>query len=495
MPETKPPLPLNRMSIALGLDVGTTTITALALELGSGEVAARATVANDAETTAPRDKQRGRSEWDAARIAGRAAECLAEVARQLGGRAREYLGLAVTGQQHGVVLCDGRRRPLTPLIGWQDGRCAERIEGGQSCLDIARQRLGADAPRRAGCRLATGYMGATLFWMNQQGAMPPDATACFLPDWCSAALCETAPVTDPTLAASSGVFAAAERRWDLAAAGALDLDRSLFPEVREAGEPLGRLSAVAARDTGLPAGLRVFVPLGDNQASFLGSVSDLERGLLVNVGTGGQVSAWTEPFTYASELETRPFPREGHLLVSAGLCGGRAYAVLAAFLADVGRLLLGVSREARELFEAMDRLAESAPAGAGGVRCRPLFTGTRAKPELRAAWTDISRENFTAANFVRALLEGMAVVFAEGRRQIEEAAGGRRGVLFGAGNGLRENRLLARLVAEEFGLAMRLPRHREEAAVGAALVAAVGAGAYPDLASAAKALVAMEKTN
>jgi sugar (pentulose or hexulose) kinase len=51
----------------------------------------------------------------------------------------------------------------------------------------------------------------------------------------------------------------------------------------------------------------------------------------------------------------------------------------------------------------------------------------------------------------------------------------------GAGNGLRENRLLAQIVAAAFREPMRLPVHREEAAYGAALMAAVGTGVFPSL--------------
>ena len=49
---------------------------------------------------------------------------------------------------------------------------------------------------------------------------------------------------------------------------------------------------------------------------------------------------------------------------------------------------------------------------------------------------------------------------------------------------MRDNRVLAAAVAEAFGMPLTFPRHREEAAYGAALLAAVGAGLFPDLATA-----------
>jgi sugar (pentulose or hexulose) kinase len=132
----------------------------------------------------------------------------------------------------------------------------------------------------------------------------------------------------------------------------------------------------------------------------------------------------------------------------------------------------------------MNRLAANVPRGAGGLRCEPFFTGTRARPDVRASWSGVSAENFTPAHMTRALLEGMARAFHTGYELIARSANGSRNRLIGAGNGLRENPVLAKLVAEEFGLPLAFPAHREEAAYGAALLAAVSAGVCPDLASA-----------
>jgi ribulose kinase len=58
----------------------------------------------------------------------------------------------------------------------------------------------------------------------------------------------------------------------------------------------------------------------------------------------------------------------------------------------------------------------------------------------------------------------------------------------GAGNGVRENPVLAGIISEEFGLPLAVPAHREEAAYGAALTAALGVGIFRDLADAGKTI-------
>src|SRR5262249_21970703 len=104
------------------------------------------------------------------------------------------------------------------------------------------------------------------------------------------------------------------------------------------------------------------------------------------------------------------------------------------------------------------------------------------------SWTGVTATNFTTANLSRALLEGMARAFRAGHDVVARAANRRWSRLVGAGNGLRENPLLARLVAEALEMPLAVPIQREEAAFGAALLAAVGAGVFPDLAAAGQLL-------
>ena len=118
------------MAVTLGIDLGTTTITSLAVDAASGEILAAETAANDTETTSASNKALGRSEWDAQGIVDRAGRCLKAVVERLGRRRNDLAGIGVTGQQHGVVVLDQTNRPLTPFIGWQDRRGAWLLIGG-----------------------------------------------------------------------------------------------------------------------------------------------------------------------------------------------------------------------------------------------------------------------------------------------------------------------------------------------------------------------------
>lgn len=78
-------------------------------------------------------------------------------------------------------------------------------------------------------------------------------------------------------------------------------------------------------------GRTVTTAIGDNQASFLGAAGDEENTLLVNMGTGGQISVLSGQYFSGDGIEARPFLNGKYLLAGASLCGGKAYALLEQF--------------------------------------------------------------------------------------------------------------------------------------------------------------------
>src|SRR5579863_2558739 len=175
------------MSFIVSIDLGTSKITAHAVDLEARTIVGRSAVANDAEMTAASDRARGRSEWDALRIVLLGYECLRGLMEQLGERRNAVAGLGVTGQQHGVVMLDPTSTKLSSritLINWQDRRGHDLMPGsGKTYLEAARERLGEAAVLRAGCRLHPGFAGLTLFWLKENGLLPAGSRACFIMDF------------------------------------------------------------------------------------------------------------------------------------------------------------------------------------------------------------------------------------------------------------------------------------------------------------------------
>ena len=113
--------------------------------------------------------------------------------------------------------------------------------------------------------------------------------------------------------------------------------------------------------------------------------------------------------------------------------------------------------------------------------CEPLFSGTRSDPHRRGVFRELSTQNLTPGNLIRATIEGMAANQRDAWDEIVAVTGPRQSQLVGAGNGLRENSVLVDAVTSAFQLPPVLTRHREEAAFGAALVGGVAAGVFDSL--------------
>jgi gluconokinase len=179
------------------------------------------------------------------------------------------------------------------------------------------------------------------------------------------------------------------------------------------------------------------------------------------------------------------------VLVGARGSGGNSYAALAEFVEGIGRQVFGRGADqgtppdqasdmvgSGALYERLNALAGAIPAGAGGLRCDPSFFGDRHDPGRRGAYTDVTAGTFTIGHFARATLEGTAASLAELYAAMRLAGMGDRSRVVAAGNAIRRNRLFAEILATHLGVPLTAPPYAEEAARGAAFLAA-GHGGVP----------------
>lgn len=424
---------------ALGLDIGTTTVSTVVTF--DGRVLARDTRPNGAFLP-------GREPWervqDPARILAAADSA---VAGMLSAHP-DVQRIGVTGQMHGIVYLDADGRPVSPLYTWQDGR-------GDLPFDET-HTYAQELTRRTGYPLASGYGLVTHFYNLQNGLVPAAAvTFCTIHDLAAMRLTgRTAPVTDASDAASFGLFDIASGRFDSGAVRAAGTDPAFLPA----------LAGSAYLGAGI-RGIPVSVAIGDNQASFLGAAGD---GMLVNMGTGGQFSVRTDVPVSCPGMELRPFPGGGWLLAGSSLCGGRAYAILERFLRETAKAVSGSAPETA--YDAMARLLENVEPD-DLPKVTPLFQGTREDPSLRASFTGLSESNFTPSALIRATLYGMARELYEKYAACRDTGISMPKTLYGSGNALRRNPALVRAFEKVFGMPLHLSPLEEEAACGAAAYA------------------------
>lgn len=439
----------------LGIDVGTSKVAAVIAD-ASGALVVAASSPHGADLPVPA----GRAEQDAAALVGAAWARVVELPADLRRRVR---AVGVTGQMHGVVVLDAAGAPLGPLVTWQDGRC---LAPGETLL--------ADLAARTGYTLRSGFGGATLAWLAAHGAWPRGATAAAtIHDLLVARLCGCArPVTDPTDAASWGLFDLRALAWDARAARAAGIPAGVLPEVRPCGSRAGEVSPAMADRLGVPAGAPVAVAVGDNQASLVATLRDPDHDLALTLGTGGQVSAVlpagaaVDPGGPAPTFEYRPYCGGRWAVVAASLCGGAAWAWLAD-TAEAWARDLGLAVPPRDALFA--RLSDLGLAAADGPAVRPHFLGERHAPQVRGSIEGLGLAALGLGPLARGLARGIAGNL---RDMLPPAVLEGRTRIVGSGNALRRSPLLRQMAADVFGLPLEMTEGREEAALGAALLAA-----------------------
>ena len=468
------------MQLALALDVGTTSLGAVAVS-ADGRVRGSVQRPNPAHRGG---LPSGRAEQDPDLILEAGLDALRSLAGQIEG---DPAVLGLTGQMHGILLADPADTPLTPLISWQDLRANERRSDGGTDLESLLSGCAPDSLTCLGCRPSPGFGAATLYTLGRRGELPRGSwSAVTIADWIGAALTGQRMRIDPSNAASLGLFDVAGGCWSEALLEAVGITSARLPEIARSGTRLGGLQASIAAGVGLPSGLPVIAAIGDNQAAVIGSLPAGEQALQINIGTGGQIN-WPIPsFARVDGMDTRPLPVGRLMLTGAGVSGGDAYAWVAR-TASAWLEAFGETRDSAVIYERLAELAAAAPEDNAGLTCRPAFRGTRRRPHARGELRGVSDDNFTPGHLARAVLEGIA----EGLHEFVEAAGEARPEaqrIIATGNAVRRNPLLVRILQSRFGLPVWIPRHQEEAAFGAALLAGSSAGVWADLAEAASAI-------
>lgn len=425
----------------IGIDIGTTTICGVLAD-ENGNVKKSVTLANDSA-------MEGENQWERMQDAEKIFLRCKEVLEQLQACSGEIGTLGISGQMHGILYVDEEGRAASPLYSWQDGRGGLVFREGKTYSEYL--------TRITGYQMATGY-GLTTHYYNLKNGLVPEGKVklCTIGDYISMRLSEgKTPIMHKSMAASLGMFDLAKGEFDRAALDKAGIDGSILPKVS------GPEQYLSGKNGDKPA---IAMALGDNQASFYGAV---EEGctVLINIGTGSQISVLTKSYDESVGVEYRPYVGNSYLIVGSPLCGGASYALLKNFFKETVRLFTG--KEPEDIYSFMNQAAEEAYEKEDALEIDTRFLGSRKEPEVRGAVKNISFYNFTPGDFAIGILRGMGMELYEIYQKIPEEYR-RTNMITGSGNGIRRNPLLKRVLEDMFGKEIRIPQYEEEAAYGAA---------------------------
>ncbi|MBR0534907.1 MAG: hypothetical protein IIX14_00865 [Clostridia bacterium] len=441
----------------LGIDIGTTTVTALVLDTEEKRILNTCTRNNDSFIKG-KDFERIQ---DPQTIINTVKAAVKEVTAEFSVDA-----VGVTGQMHGILYLDSKMKHCSPLFIWQDERGNLPFRDNKTYAEHLTELTGIKA--------STGFGLTTHFYNLQNGLVPENAVMlCTIHDYIVSILTEERPVTHSSDAASLGFFDMKSLEFSAEMLSLAEINKDFLPRIIKNTAVAGKTACDF-----LPQGIPVGVAIGDNQASFLGSVAQPESSVLVNVGTGSQVSFVTECIKTPTVGEIRPLTDGKYIYVGSSLCGGRAYAILKNFFSLCADMLGG---EKDNLYTKMDSLSENIFSLSDELTVNCEFCGSRENPTKRGSIENIGTENFTPEKLICGVLKGVSDELKTMYLQANDYLAFTPRQLVCSGNGLRKSKIWRDIFSRDFSLPASLPGFSEEAAVGACVFAAAAIGLYKSI--------------
>jgi xylulokinase len=442
----------------LGIDVSTTGVKALLVD-HNGEIVKSSTSPLTLSNPRPLWSEQNPDDWWQAAVTS---------IKHVIDDSVDIAAIGLTGQMHGLVLLDEEGEVLRPAILWNDQRCAAEC-------DEIRARLGkVRLIQISGNDALTGFTAPKILWVsNHEPEVYGRARHVLLPkDYLRYKLTHEYAM-DKADGSGTLLFDLEKRDWSTEILGALDIPAAWLPRTFEGPEITGRISRQASEATGLKEGTPVVAGGGDQSAQAVG-VGAIRPGVFaVTMGTSGVVFAATESALIESQGRLHAFchavPNRWHLMGVMLSAAGSLQWYHDALYPDVS-------------FDELVNEASQVPAGSDGLLFLPYLCGERTPypdPLARGSWIGLTNRH-TRAHLTRAVLEGVAfglkdifsLMQSVGMREIEQvrvSGGGAKSTLW--------RQILADVLESE----LVSVNTTEGAAYGAALLAGVAAGVWPDV--------------
>lgn len=390
---------------------------------------------------------------------------------------KDVAAIGITNQRETTVVWERNTgKTLHPAIVWQDRRTADR------CADMIANGMQQDVALTTGLVIDPYFSGSKLAWLLEQ--VPEAARLASRGELCFGTVDSyliwrltkgAAHVTDATNASRTMLYDINDNVWSTSMLEHFGVPESVLPEVKDSAAAFGQ-----ADSEWFGASIPILGVAGDQQAALIGQAC-FEAGMVKSTyGTGCflMTNTGSTPIrsnqqlltTIAYQLDGTPtYALEGSIF-SAG--------VAVKWLRDQ----LGLITEAHETEAAARRTGGDAQ----GVYLVPAFTGLGAPhwaPDARGLFSgmtlDTRRDHLITATIASVAYQTVELVEA---MTLDGAEVGRLRV----DGGMVVNDWLCQFLADMIGRPVERPVNVETTALGAAVLAALGAGLFGDLATASR---------
>jgi xylulokinase len=464
------------MGYLLGIDLGSTSIKAVAYDLAGNIVASHGVPAEIKHLDADHPAW---AFWDPDIVWNSTVAVIKSVLDQIGGDAAGIQGIAVTGLGMDGVPLDRNGQWLYPFISWQctrtepQSRAFSEKFGAEKIFGITGKQV---------LHIDTIYR---LLWMQEKHPEILEKTDKWLliEDFINFMLCDR-QATDYTMASCTSLFDQQTLKWSDELLSSAGLDPALLPEALPSGTVLGGVTQRAAGATGLKEGTPVVLGGHDYICAAL-AVGAFVPDVIMDVTGTWEIIVRTLPrLVLAKEIFKAGINVEAHVAKDAYLLAGYSPSALMLewFRDNYGFEEKEIeNKTGKPDWDSLMEKASKAPCGSNGVFFMPHLAGA-GTPDIdsRSLGAFIGLSPTTDKGcMLRAIIEGLDYQFKDILFSFERALPGSIEKIIAVGGAVR-NQLWMQNKADVTGKIIEVPALEEATTLGAALLAGIGLGIYAD---------------
>ena len=402
---------------------------------------------------------------------------------------KDVAAVGLSGQMHGLVMLDRDGRVLRRSIIWCDQR------SGKQCEEIT-ERVGAKRLIEITANPAlTGFTASKLLWVREN---EPDVyrrcAHILLPKDYVRYMLTGELATEVSDASGMQLLDVPRRCWSQEVLQKLDIDPALLAKVYESPEITGEITREATQCTGLRPGTPVVGGAGDNAAAAVGTGVVTDGRAFTTLGTSGVVFAHTSALSIDPLGRVHTFccavPGAWHVM---GVTQGAGLSLKwfrdnFCYSEMVSAQGLGI-----DPYDLLDKQAALSPIGCRKLLYLPYLMGERTPhldPDCRGVFFGLSAMH-SRGDLLRAVMEGVSYSQRDSL-EILRGMGVSAGEMLACGGG-GTSPLWRQMLADVYNCPVRTVQSKEGPALGAAILAGVGAGLYPSVQDACEKLVKLNE--
>ena len=380
------------------------------------------------------------------------------------------LCIAVDSATHTAVLCDENKKPIRPAIHWTDSRSVKESRE-------LNEKYGEEIFKTSLHRPGTFWTLPQIIWVrnNEPENFKKIKHIFFEKDYIRYLLTDVF-CTDYIEAEGSMLFDCEKLCWSKMLCDIAGIDVSFLPPIKNPTDVIGKVTAAAAKMTGLCEGTPVICGTTDTVMEVFASGAVKKGDVTVKLATAGRICVITD----------KPYPHRD-LVNYSHVAEGLWYPGTATKSAAASY------RWYRDTFggnyKDLDDGAKAVPIGCEGLRFHPYLNGELspyADPMLCGSFTGV-RATHTKAHFTRAVLEGVCYALLDTRSVLTEAGIDYSLTATAIGGGTK-GELWRQIAADILGMTLRTVES-SDSSLGSAMLAGIAAGVFKDVQDAAEKCV------